>query len=305
MAILEKEFRKQISLPARHLDGSGGCRLRSRDHSGAAPWDFEPPRFDRINGTREVRLTRINRESQARNIKGLTVKRGGARVKAREVMVSPVITVGENETVREVAKLLIAKRISAVPVVDGAGKIVGIVTEADLLHRAEAGTSRPASWWLSLMSGDWALADDYVKSHAVKVKDVMTREVKTADPDTPLVEIADLLEEQHFKPVPIVSGDLVGIVSRANILQVISSARPKLEISPSDALIRKKLMDELKNQPWSHVDRLNATVTAGVADLWGIVDSEKERQAIRVAAETISGVSGVNDHLMRRSALVY
>lgn len=226
---------------------------------------------------------------------------------ARDVMVSPVITVGENETVRDVAKLLIAKRISAVPVVDGAGKIVGIVTEADLLHRAEAGTERPVSWWLSLISGDRALADDYVKSHAVKVKDVMTREVKTADPDTPLVEIADLFEEQHFKRVPIVSkgGDLVGIVSRANIIQVISSARPKLEISPSDALIRKKLMDELKKQPWSHVHRLNATVTAGVVDLWGFVDSEEERQAIRVTAETISGVIGVNDHLTRRPALVY
>ena len=132
-------------------------------------------------------------------------------MKARDVMVSPVIIVGENETVRDVAKLLIAKRISAVPVVDRGGNVIGIVTEADLLHRAEAGTERPVSWWLSLISGDRALADDYVKSHALKVKDVMTGDVKTADPDTPLVEIADLFEEQHIKRVPIVSkgGDLV------------------------------------------------------------------------------------------------
>ena len=228
-------------------------------------------------------------------------------MKARDVMVSPVVTVGENETVREVAKLLIAKRISAVPVVDGSGKLVGIVTEADLLHRAESGTVRPVSWWLSLISGDRALAEDYVKSHAMKVKDVMTRDVKTADPETPLYEIADLFEEKHIKRVPIVSkgGDLLGIVSRANIIQAVASARPKLEVSLSDATIRKALLAELKKQPWSHVHRLNVTVTGGVVDLWGLVDSEKERQAITVVAETVSGVTGVNDHLIHRPAFIY
>ena len=228
-------------------------------------------------------------------------------MKARDVTVSPVVSMGENETVRDAAKLLIEKRISAVPVVDGAGKLVGIVTEADLLHRAEAGTERPVSWWLSLISGDRALADEYVKSHAGKVKDVMTRDVKTAEPDTPLVDIADLFEEKHIKRVPIVrkGGDLVGIVSRANIIQAVASARPKLEVSLSDATIRKALLAELKKQPWSHVHRLNVTVTGGVVDLWGLVDSEKERQAITVVAETVSGVTGVNDHLIHRPAFIY
>ena len=228
-------------------------------------------------------------------------------MKARDVMVSPVITVGENETVRDVAKLLIAKRISAVPVVDGGGKLVGIVTEADLLHRAEAGTERPVSWWLSLISGDRVLADEYVKSHALKVRDVMTRDVRTAAPETPLYEIVDLFEEEHIKRVPVVSGggDLVGIVSRANIIQAIASARPRLEISASDATIRNNLIEELKKQPWSHVHRLNVMVSGGVVDLWGFVESEKERQAVTVAAETIPGVTAVNDHLMREPAFIY
>lgn len=225
-------------------------------------------------------------------------------MKARDVMVSPVITVGANETVRDLAKLLIAKHISAVPVIDSDGKVVGIVTEADLLHRTETGTERPVSWWLSLVSGDRALAGEYIKSHAVKIKDVMTRDVKTANPDTALAEIADLFEEHHVKRVPIVSkgGDLVGIVSRANIIQAVASARPKLEISPSDVTIRKKLMDELKKQPWSHVHRLNVTVAAGVVDLWGYVESEEERRAIIVAAETIAGATGVTDHLKGKPA---
>jgi CBS domain-containing protein len=228
-------------------------------------------------------------------------------MKARDVMVSPVITVGESETVRDVARLLIEKRISAVPVVDRSGKLVGIVTESDLMRRAEVGTERPTSWWLSLISGDRAIAAEYVKSHAVKIKDVMTGDVETADPDTPLYEIADLFEEKHIKRVPIVSegGDLVGIVSRANIIQAVASARPKLEVSLSDAAIRSTLLSELQKQPWAHVHKLNVTVTNGAVDLWGFVQSEAERQAIGIAAETIPGVTVVNDHLMREPAFIY
>jgi CBS domain-containing protein len=225
-------------------------------------------------------------------------------MKARDVMVSPVITVGENETVRDVAKLLIAKRISALPIIDSAGKLVGIVTEADLMRRVEAGTERPQSWWLSLISGDRAIAGEYVKSHAKKVKDVMTRDVKTANPETPLHEIADLLEEHHIKRVPIVSrgGDLVGIVSRANIIQAVASARPELEISLPDATIRQRLLNELKQRPWARAHKLNVTVTHGVVDLWGFVQSENERQAITAAAGRIPGVAAVKDHLTRETA---
>ncbi len=228
-------------------------------------------------------------------------------MKARDVMVSPVITVGENDTVRDVAKRLAAKHISAAPVVDHAGKIVGIVSEADLLHRTEAGTERPASWWLSVISGERALAEEYVKSHAKMVKDVMTKDVHTANPDTPLNEVADLLEEHHIKRVPIVGagGDLVGIVSRANIIQALASARPALEISASDAMIRDRLISELKKHSWSHLYKLNVTVTNGVVDLWGVAESEAERQAIRVAAEATPGVTAVNDHLLRETASVF
>jgi CBS domain-containing protein len=222
---------------------------------------------------------------------------------ARDVMVSPVITIGENDTVRDLAKLLLANRISAMPVVDSGGKLVGIVSEADLMHRSEAGTERPTSWWLSLISGDRALAGEYVQSHALKVKDVMKTDVQTAQPDTPLVEIADMFEEKHIKRVPIVdAGELVGIVSRANIIQAVASARPKLEMNLPDTVIREKLIAELKKHSWSHVHKLNVTVTNGVVDLWGFAQSEKERQAIRVAAESTPCVVAVNDHLMREPA---
>lgn len=158
-----------------------------------------------------------------------------------------------------------------------------------------------------MISGDRALAAEYVQSHATKIADVMTRDVQTAQPDTPLCEVADLLEDKHIKRVPIVNtaGDLVGIVSRSNVIQAIASAHPKLEITVPDALIRERLITELKKQSWSHVHRLNVTVSNGVVNLWGFTESDQERQAIRVAAESVPGVSAVNDHLMSEPASIY
>lgn len=223
---------------------------------------------------------------------------------AQDVMVSPVVTVGENATVQEVAKLLIGERISAVPVVDAAGKLAGIVTESDLMRRVEIGTERHYSWWLWMLSDARTLAADYVKSHARSVRDVMTPNVITAAPDTPLHEIAEVFQKNHIKRVPIVNknGELVGIVSRANIIQAVASVRPRLEISLPDAAIRNRLIDELKKQPWAHAHKLNVTVTEGVVELWGFVENEQERQAVKVAAESIPGVSAVSDHLMRTPA---
>lgn len=222
-------------------------------------------------------------------------------MKARDVMVSPVVTVKPSATVKEVARLFLRRQISAVPVVDEQGKLVGIVSEGDLLHRAEIGTERGRSWWLVLLAKDRALAADYIKAHGRKVEDVMTRNVVTATPDTPLNEIARLLEKHGVKRVPILGdGQLVGIVSRANLVQAVASSGSKLEIPVSDATIRDKLLAHLNAQRWAHTGLLNATVNDGVVDLWGITGSETERKAIRVATETMAGVRAVNDHMIVR-----
>jgi CBS domain-containing protein len=222
-------------------------------------------------------------------------------MKARDVMVSPVITVKPSSSVREVAKLFLERRISAVPVVNEQGKLVGIVSEGDLMHRAEAGTERRHSWWLRAILSNEALAAEYAKAHARQVADVMTRDVITAAPDTPLHEIATLLEKNAIKRVPIVRDDqLVGIVSRANLIQAVASAGKELDIPLSDAAIRDKLLAHLSQQEWGRNALVNVTVSGGIVDLWGLVRSEVERKAIRVAAESIPGVRTVNDNLMVR-----
>jgi CBS-domain-containing membrane protein len=220
-------------------------------------------------------------------------------MKARDVMVFPVITVKPSSSVKEVATTLLERRISAVPVVDDQGKLVGIISEGDLMHRSEAGTERQRSWWLLGWTGDETLAAEYVKAHARKVADVMTRIVITATPETPLHDIAALLERNSIKRVPIVKdGQLVGIVSRANLIQAVASTRKGLEIPLSDTTIRDKLLAHLTSQEWAHTSLLNVTVSGGVVNLWGITNSDAERMAIRVAAESAPGVCDVNDNLV-------
>ena len=228
-------------------------------------------------------------------------------MQAHDIMVSPVITTSRSATVREVAKILVEKRISAVPVVDNVGKLVGIVTESDLMRRAEAGTERPYSWWVHFLAGDATVAADYVKSHATSIEDIMTSDVVTASPETPLHEIASLFEEHRIKRVPIVdkAGNLVGIVSRANLIQVVAGARPKLEMTLPDSTIRQKLLSELKKQSWAHPHNMSVMVTNGVVDLWGYAQSDEERKAIRVAAEGVPGVLAVNDHLAGIPIITY
>jgi CBS domain-containing protein len=222
-------------------------------------------------------------------------------MKARDVMVSPAITVKPSASVRDVAKIFLARRISAVPVVDEQGKLIGIVSEGDLMHRAEAGTERKRSWWLQGLTGDETLAAEYVKAHAHKVADVMTRRVITASPDSPLHEIASLLENNSIKRVPIVKdGQVVGIVSRANLIQAVASGRKELDIPVSDTIIRDKLLANLKAEDWAHTGLLNITVNGGIVDLWGITGSDAERKAIRIAAESVPGVNAVHDNLIRR-----
>jgi CBS-domain-containing membrane protein len=219
-------------------------------------------------------------------------------MKARDVMTSPVITVKPTTSVKRVAQLFLERRISAVPVVDDQGKVIGMVSEGDLVHRAEISTERQRPWWLVLMAGDPGLAAEYIKEHAKRVSDIMSRNVITAGPDTPLNEIAEMLEKYGIKRLPIVRDEqLVGIVSRANLVQAIATSGSKLDIPLADTAIREKLLKELNRQSWAHTVLLNAIVNGGVVDLWGFAQSDTERKAIRVAAEATPGVRAVNDHM--------
>src|SRR3974390_131393 len=223
-------------------------------------------------------------------------------MRARDIMVTNVITVGPEASVRDAAKILLANLISALPVLDKDGHLVGIISEGDLVRRAELGTNHHRSWWLELFSemNKEALATRFLKSCGRKVKDVMTtKNLITAKPTTPLRDIAVALEKNRIKRVPIVAkGQVVGIVSRANIIQALAGLPEGPERkSTSDSTIRKNVMKQIKSGKWGKGSLLNVTVQDGKVQLWGVVDSDAEKQAARVAAELVEGVKAVENNV--------
>ena len=221
-------------------------------------------------------------------------------MRAMDVMTSKVITVDENASVTTVAKLLAERGISAVPVVDSENRVISMVSEGDLLHRAETGTERRQSWWLEMMASTNQLTGDYIKSHSGNVKDVMTRDVLSVTETTSVADIAILLETNRIKRVPVLrDGKLVGIVSRANLVRALAMTvnEPTSSTEADDRTIRDNLLAELKAQRWAEVAPANITVKDGVVHLWSSYLSEQEKRALVVAAENIPGVRRVEDHM--------
>jgi len=218
-------------------------------------------------------------------------------MRASDVMSRSVVTTTPNTTVEDIAKLMINHRISGVPVVDRDGRLVGIVTEGDLLRRAETGTERRRSRWREWFAPNSRLAAEYIKSHGKRVEDIMTRDVVAVGEMATLGEIADLLETRRIKRVPVVhDGKIVGVVSRADLLQVLASGATKAADEDADRTIRSHLITELRKHKWADPAEGNVVVSDGVVHFWGVVGSEEERRALRIVAENTSGVRGVEDH---------
>ncbi|MBS4083700.1 MAG: CBS domain-containing protein [Rhizobiales bacterium] len=226
-------------------------------------------------------------------------------MKAKHVMTAPVKTGKAEMTVREAAQIMSECRISALPIVDQSGSLVGIVSEGDLVRRAEIGTQRQRSWWLSLLTTDERLADEYARSHAAKIADIMTRKVISVDPNTPLSDIARIFERNQIKRVPVMeSGKLVGIVTRSNLVQAVATAPQKKHLPLDDDEIREKIQSILATKSWAKPVGLNVTVNEGHVDLWGITRSDAERNAIRVLVEKVHGVKAVDDNLFVEPSLL-
>ncbi len=221
-------------------------------------------------------------------------------MRAADIMSAPVVSVGPDTSVSEIAALLFEKRISAVPVVDD-GRLIGLVSEGDLLRRKEIGTDRAAragAWWLRMFNVDPAPAE-YIKSHARRARDIMSPDVVTVAPETPAAEIATLLEARGIKRVPVMrGGQLVGIVSRANLVQALAAMPPAaVRVTPPvDQAIRGRLLAELESQSWWREMASNVIVTDGIVHYFGTIQFDDQRDAARVAAENIPGVRGVEDH---------
>jgi CBS domain-containing protein len=221
-------------------------------------------------------------------------------MKASDIMTRNVVSVAPDASVLEAVRLMLQHRISGLPVVDAAGDLQGIVTEGDFLRRAETGTQRRRSRFVEFLLGPGRLATEYAQASGRKVDDVMTLDVKTVTEDASLEQIVHVMERYRVKRVPVVQGHrVVGIVTRANLMRAVAAlALAEHPVAADDAAIRERLIAELKSQRWAPVGLVDVVVKDGVVKLSGALTDERERQALRIAAENIPGVRKVEDHLV-------
>lgn len=227
-------------------------------------------------------------------------------MRARDVMSTEIVCIDVKETVFDAAEVLLGAHISAAPVVNDKGTIVGIVSEADLIRRAEIGTAEAKGWLGRLLDSESSAAHAFVAAQTRRVVDVMTKDVVTADEDATLRELVELMERHNIRRIPIVrAAAVVGIVSRADLLRALLSREPdSLILQPTDKTLRENVVDAVENRPWTSRWPVNVFAHDGVVHLWGFVEGKEVRDAYRVAAETVPGVRRVKNHLRAMPASV-
>lgn len=222
-------------------------------------------------------------------------------MKASEVMSKDVVTVSPQTTVRDIAAAMAEYRISGVPVVDANGKLVGILSETDLLHRAETGTEKRRKWWLKAFVDTDQLAREYAASHARRASEIMSANVVTIDADADLGAVADLLERRRLKRLPVVKdGRLVGIITRGDLVRALVARQEGQHAggTPSDgASVMAAIQQRMQRESWLDCSLVSVDVTDGVAQLNGMAASADQRRAVRLLVEDTPGVIRVVDNL--------
>ncbi|EIM30252.1 CBS domain-containing protein [Microvirga lotononidis] len=215
-----------------------------------------------------------------------------------DVMATPVISVEPSATVAEAARLMLADRISGLPVTTRDGTLVGMISEGDLLRRGELGTDRKRSSWLEFLVGPGTLADEYVRTHGRKVEQVMSGDPVTTRRDAPLEEVVTAMGRHGIKRLPVLeSRKVVGIVARSDVLRALARTMPtNASYCVTDDRIREAVLVKLDEQKWGS-KFIRVRVENGVVTLTGTIFDERERQAAKVVAENVPGVKAVVDQI--------
>jgi len=222
-------------------------------------------------------------------------------MQAQDIMTRTVVSASHDATVEEVTALMIENHISAVPILDSKGAILGLISEGDLMRRVEGSRKGIKSWWLSFFTGSSETATDFVALRSRRARDIMTRDVAVVAPDTPVGDIARLLEKKRIKRVPVVSdGQMVGIVARANLLQALASAPVvRIDTLASDRERREIVLAALARVPGMNPVHLNVVVEGGRVNVWGLAGSDAIEDAAKVALDNIEGLGPVSVNLGR------
>jgi CBS domain-containing protein len=222
-------------------------------------------------------------------------------MRARDIMARSVVSVKPDATLEQATAIMLERHISGLPVVGDDGRLVGIVTEGDLLRRGELGTERRRPRWLHFLLSPGRLAEQYAHTRGRRVEEVMSPEVLTAAEEAELPEIVDLMTRHDVKRVPIVVGDhLIGIVSRADLMRALSeSLRGSSSASAhDDAAILQDIHGAFAKSGCIPTPLVTVSVHDGNVELRGSITDERERAAVRVAVENVPSVKSIHDHLI-------
>lgn len=217
------------------------------------------------------------------------------------IMTKQVVGVPPTATIAEAANLMIAHRISGLPVIDADNRLVGIVSEGDFVRRSELGTERKRAWWLEFLLSPGKAADEYTRANGRRVSEIMATDIASVSPDDPVDKAVRVMTSRHVKRLPVVTGDtLVGILTRSDLLRATLGVLSKESAATpeGDAAIRSAILAEIARQPWGGGKTIDVTVKDGVVEMSGSIFDERERSAARVAAENVPGVKEVKEGLI-------
>lgn len=228
-----------------------------------------------------------------------------SQLTARDLMTPDVVTVPPETPVIAVARLLAERGISAVPVLDRTGQVLGIVTEADLIRRLAGEEDKPMGWFRALFSDPGEQAERYARTHGGTAEEIMTESVVSVSENDMAAHIAHVMEENHIRRVLVLQdGRLRGLVSRADLLRALVSP-PRAEGDLSDERVRQAVLAAMRKEPWADTFYTLVEVKDGVVEFHGFMRTEQVKRGLKVLAEQVPGVKGVVDSTQPMPSYLY
>jgi|SRR5579872_90073 CBS domain-containing protein len=222
-------------------------------------------------------------------------------MRVKDVMTRNVVSVSPQMSVAEALDTMTRSHLSGLPVIDQAGSLVGVISEADFMRRSELGTEKPGSHWLGQIFLPGRAAEIYARAHARRVDEIMSTDVETIEETAGLSEAVAVMEKRRIKRLPVLSaGKVVGMLTRADFVRALALflREPYDQSLITDSEINRRIRAGMQDNLWAPTASVDISVKDGVVSIYGVITDERERNAIHALIENVEGVRTVHDHMV-------